>query len=274
LPVHFIFVLPEGDAMRCRPGRLLASLLVLAVIPLVSGSIGIAADGPTATKSASPRSAVDSSVTTTPVPRTLKWWTDRQDKLNTNIKVGDAQLLFIGDSITQGWEGSGAAVWEKYYGKRHAVNLGIGGDETQHVLWRLDHGNLNGINPLLAVVVIGTNNSSRNHPDEIAEGVKAIVEKLRAKLPPMKVLVLGIFPRGADKNDRLRKVNRAANVEIAKLADNKNVFYLDIGKKFLNPDGTLSKEIMPDLLHLSPKGYEIWASAIEPTVKKLMGQTR
>ena len=240
--------------MRSRSLRVVTVLVVLLL--LGSGAATFAA-GPT----------------TTPVPRKDKGWAQRQDAINANVKHGDAQLLLIGDSITHGWEGSGKAVWQKYYGKRHAVNLGIGGDQTQHVLWRLDHGNLDGIHPKLAVLMIGTNNCASNTPEEIADGVRAIVEKLRAKVPECKVLVLAIFPRGPIANDRLRKVNEAANERIAKFADGRNVFYLDIGPKFLGPDGTLSPEIMPDLLHPNSKGYEIWASSIEPTVARLLGET-
>lgn len=210
--------------------------------------------------------------TVTPAARSDDWWQKRQEGFNARIKQGNADLLFIGDSITHGWEGEGKDVWQKYYAKRNAVNLGIGGDQTQHVLWRLDHGNLDGISPKLAVLMIGTNNSGSNTPEEIAAGVKAIVEKLQAKLPQTKVLVLAIFPRGENNDNPQRKVNAKANEIIAKLANDKTVFYLDIGPKFTAADGTLSKTIMPDLLHLTPKSYEIWAEAIEPTVAKLMGE--
>jgi lysophospholipase L1-like esterase len=211
-------------------------------------------------------------VSVTPVPRTGAWM-QRHESMNANVAKGDAQLLMIGDSITHGWEGSGREVWEKYYGKRHAVNLGIGGDQTQHVLWRLEHGNIDGIHPKLAVLMIGTNNAgARNTPAQIAAGVKAIVEKLRANLPTTKVLVLAIFPRGEKPDNPLRKVNEAANEKIAKLADNQNVFYLDIGKKFLKEDGTLPTEIMRDHLHPGAQGYEIWASSMEPTVARLMAE--
>jgi lysophospholipase L1-like esterase len=152
------------------------------------------------------------------------------------------------------------------------VNLGIGGDQTQHVLWRLDHGNIDGISPRLAVVMIGTNNCLSNTTEETAEGVKAIVDRLRQKLPKTKVLVLGVFPRGPDNQDRCRQTNTKVNGLIARLAGNSSVFYLDIGPKFLQPDGTLSTDIMPDLLHPNAKGYTIWAEAIEPTVAKLMGE--
>jgi lysophospholipase L1-like esterase len=213
--------------------------------------------------------------TTTPAPRHDEWWVKRQETLNKRVKKHqDAQLLFIGDSITHGWEGNGAKeIWQQYYKKRHAINLGIGGDRTEHVLWRLDNGNLDGIHPKLAVLMIGTNNSGSNTSEEIADGVHAIVEKLRAKAPECKVLILAIFPRGANPQDHLRKVNEGANERIAKFADDQHVFYLDIGPKFLDSDGTLPKKIMPDLLHPNAEGYEIWAKSIEPTVAKLLGES-
>jgi beta-glucosidase len=184
---------------------------------------------------------------------------------------GKVDVLFLGDSITQGWEGAGAAAWDKYFSSLKPMNAGIGGDRTQHVLWRLDNGTIKGIKPKAAVLMIGTNNSGDNTSEEIADGIKAIVGKLRKELPETKILLLAIFPRGADKNDERRKVNEGANKIISKLDDGKMVEFLDIGPKFLAADGTLSKEIMPDLLHLSPEGYEIWASSIIGPLTSLMG---
>ncbi len=160
------------------------------------------------------------------------------------VAQGNVGLLMIGDSITHGWEGSGKAVWEKYYAKRHAVNLGIGGDRTQHVLWRLQNGNIKGISPKLAVLMIGTNNSGSNSPEEIAEGIEAIVSFLRKELPQTKVLILAIFARGPNNDDPRRQVNEKTNAIIAKLADGQMVHFLDINDKFLDDDGTLPKEIM------------------------------
>src|SRR5262245_21651810 len=198
-----------------------------------------------------------------PAPREVNWMS-RHDSFNERVKQGNVDLIFIGDSITQGWENAGQKVWEEFYGKRNAVNLGIGGDRTQHVLWRLDHGNIDGIKPKLAVLMIGTNNSGTNTSEQIAAGMKAIVEKLRAKLPETKVLVLAIFPRGPDKSDAKRLVNEGANAIVKGLADDKMVYYVDIGSKFLAGDGTLSKDVMPDLLHLNETSYRTWAEAIEP----------
>jgi lysophospholipase L1-like esterase len=213
------------------------------------------------------------SETSTPVPGTGRWL-ERYAQQNANLKAGNPQLLMIGDSIMQGWEGPGRHVWQKYYAPRQAVNLGIDRDRTQHVLWRLEHGNLDGIHPRLAVLLIGTNNASKNSPDQIAAGIKAIVDELRIRLPQTKILVLAIFPRGPNNEDPRRKVIAAANERIARLADGKHVFYVDINRKFLSADGSLSPAIMPDLLHPSAKGYEIWAQAMEPRVADLMAESR
>lgn len=196
----------------------------------------------------------------------------RHKQINERAKKGDVDLLFIGDSITQGWEGAGKDVWKKRYESRKAMNAGIGGDVTQHILWRLDNGNVDGISPKLAVLMIGTNNSGSSSAEDIAAGIKAIVEKLRTKLPETKILLLGIFPRAEKPDDPRRMKIAAINEIIQKLDDKKSVYYLDFGDKLTNADGTLSKDIMPDFLHLSPRGYEIWGDAIESKVAFLLGE--
>jgi lysophospholipase L1-like esterase len=210
--------------------------------------------------------------TVIPVARLNVRWQELYNGMNSRVRQGNVDLVFIGDSITHFWEDVGMGVWYKFYRNRNAVDLGISGDGTEHVLWRLDHGNIDGISPKLAVVMIGTNNAGRSTAEQVAAGVKAIIEKLRAKLPQTKILLLAIFPRGPNAEDPIRKINEKTNKIISKLSDDRSVFYLDINSKFLQPDGKLSKEIMPDLLHPGVKGYEIWAEAIEPTVAKLMGE--
>ena len=211
-----------------------------------------------------------------PVPRDANWKV-RADLLDTRLKEApDTELLFIGDSITQGWEANGAKdVWAKYYTKRKAVNLGIGGDRTQHVLWRLINAPLDGVKPKAAVVMIGTNNSNAedNTPGQIVEGVAAIIAKLRERLPNTKILLLGIFPRSENFTAQRGKLTQINQV-LAKLDDGKNVHYLDIGHRFLTSDGVLLADIMPDYLHLSPKGYEMWADAIEPKLAELLGEKK
>ena len=210
-----------------------------------------------------------------PAPRDKNWIERRHEKLNEEVKRrGDEiKLLFIGDSITDAWSGPGKMQWSKRFAPRGAVNLGIGGDRTQHVLWRLENGNIERLKPKAAMLMIGTNNSNGkdNTAEEIADGIKAIVAKLRKDLPEMKILLLAIFPRG-EKPNAQREKNAQASKLASEVADGKMVHYLDIGDKFLNADGTLSKEIMPDYLHLTPRGYEIWADAVEPKIAELMGE--
>ena len=137
-----------------------------------------------------------------PVPRSGGWM-KRHESFNKRVDEGKVDLILIGDSITHGWEGKGKSVWEKFYGKRNAVNLGIGGDRTQHVMWRLDNGNVKGISPKVAVVMIGTNNSGNNSPEEIADGLAAITKQLRAKLPETKVLLLCLLYTSPSPRDGL-----------------------------------------------------------------------
>lgn len=205
----------------------------------------------------------------------VKWWQPRHEqKLADKKQQGQVDLLMIGDSITHGWEGSGKPVWEEYYSKRKAFNIGFSGDRTEQVLWRIDHGEVDEIAPRLAVIMIGTNNTGHRQdaPEHTAAGIQAIVERLRKKLPQTKVLLLAIFPRGAKPTDKLRQINDAINQRISKLADDKHVFYLDINDTFLEDDGTLPKSIMPDLLHPNRKGYEMWAQAMEGKISQLMGE--
>jgi len=254
---------------------LLPSLAALALASLTPQQPAAAPQAPTAA-AAQKHSAV------TPAERNgEEWWKQRLQTCNERIHKGDVGLIFLGDSITQGWEGEGRAVWEEFYVKRKAINLGFSGDRTQHVLWRIEHQPLEELaqpsagkaSPKLVVLMIGTNNSNGadNSAQEIGDGIRAIVAALQGKLPQAKVLVLGIFPRG-EKPDAQRQKNAEASAIAAKLADGKRVHFLDIGPAFLEQDGTLSKEVMPDLLHLSPKGYRIWAEGIEAKVKELLGE--
>ena len=209
-----------------------------------------------------------------PVPRAGKGY-DRYLLLNERVKQneGRAGVIFVGDSITEGWEGNGKQVWAKYYAPRQALNLGIGSDHTQHVLWRLEHGNLDGLKPKAAVVLIGVNNipADTNSPRQVLEGVTAVVNKLREKLPDTKILLLGIFPFREDfcaQRGKALQVNQA----LRKLDDGQRVRFLDIGSQFIQPDGTISKDMMRDYLHLSPTGYRLWAEAIEPELAAMLGE--
>ncbi len=185
-------------------------------------------------------------------------------------KKGDIDVVFFGDSITDGWRGGGKEVWKEHFEPLKAANFGIGGDRTQHVLWRMENGELEGYKPKAMVLMIGTNNLTANSVEEIADGITACVKDFQKDQPKAKVLLLGIFPRGAKADDGNRKKIADINAIIAKLDDGKKVHYLDIGDKFLEKDGSISKEIMPDYLHLSAKGYGIWADAIDKPLKNLV----
>ena len=212
-----------------------------------------------------------------PEPRDATW-VKRHEGFVEIAKQGTMKVLFLGDSITDGWRRAGLPVWNKIFAPLGAENFGIGGDRTQHVLWRLENGEIDGIKPKAVVLMIGTNNTGferdkvtpRNSVDEIAEGVTAIVKKLQAKLPNTKILLLAVFPRAERPDEPARKQVNAVNARIARLHNGKSLHYLDIGGKFLAADGTLPKDIMPDALHPNEKGYEIWAAAIKEPLAKLL----
>ena len=190
----------------------------------------------------------------------------------TDIKKmnGNINLVFVGDSITDGWRGGGKAVWQKHFAPYKALNLGISGDRTEHVLWRMKNGELDGYKARLFVIMIGTNNGGDSAPD-VAAGVEAIVKEIKEKQPQAKILLLAIFPR-SEKPEPGRLKNEEVNTLLAKMDDGgKTLKYLDIGDKFLNPDKSMSKDIMGDFLHPSPKGYDIWAKAIDEPVRHMLG---
>lgn len=204
-----------------------------------------------------------------------KWWMPRhKQKLAVKDKMKKVDLVFLGDSITHAWDGKGKKVWEKYYTKRNALNIGFSGDRTEHVLWRLNNRAVDGIDPKLLVMMIGTNNTGhrQDKPAETALGIKTIISTLQSKLPKTKILLLAVFPRGAQPDDKLRKINDSINGIIKDYADNEKVFFMDINHNFLDKDGILSKSIMNDLLHPNQDQYQVWADAIEPKIKELMGE--
>ncbi len=205
-----------------------------------------------------------------PVPRDHDWWRERHDSLKARVDNGPVELLFLGDSITQAWETNGKRTWERAFGAR-AANFAISGDRTQHQIWRLQDTDFSGIRPLGAVIMIGTNNAAHDEPADVARGVKGVVREVQRRLPETGILLLAVFPRGAGPDDPLRMKNEEVNRLIAPLADGDRVRFLDIADAFLEEDGTLSKEVMPDLLHLSKDGYRRWASAIAPEVDRLLG---
>lgn len=229
-------------------------------------------------------SAAPASVT--PVARNESWWKDRHAAMAARVEQGAADgetdLLFIGDSITQGWEGEGKGVWEEHYAKHNPINLGIGGDRTEHVLYRLQHLNLAGLAkpkvgtpPKVAVVMIGTNNVGDTPPNETAAGIAAIVRLVELTLPTTQVLLLGIFPReehAAFARKRNNEVNALLETAFPDEAGAGRVHYVNIGGSFMQADGSISKEVMPDFLHLSARGYGLWQKAIDHKLMTLLSK--
>ena len=201
------------------------------------------------------------------------WWKKRHQQKVPLARKGGHDLVFIGDSITQGWEGHGKATWDKYYGNRNALNLGYSGDRTEHVLWRLMNGELENVDPELFVIMIGTNNTGHRQdpPEQTADGIKLILELLQDRKPGSKILLLSIFPRDERPDGKLRQLNNAINARIKTFADGDRIQWLDVSGTFLADDGTLPKETMPDFLHPQAAGYEMWAEAIENKVAELTG---
>lgn len=204
-----------------------------------------------------------------------EWWMLRhQAKLEEVERRKDSiDLLMIGDSITQGWEDEeNLGLWQEYFEPRRALNLGYSGDRTEQVLWRLLNGEIDGLAPKVAVLLIGTNNTGhRQDPaKETAAGVHAILRELQARMPKTSIVLQAIFPCGASLDDPLRQLNAEINDIIATYADGEVVRLLDIGHKFVNDAGRLDTDLMPDLLHLSPAGYRIWAERLVPLVDELL----
>ena len=221
-------------------------------------------------------SATNQAMVPTLRPSTNNSWEKRHEGFVKIAQQGGVDILFMGDSITDFWRNRGSNVWNKCYAPRHAANFGISGDRTEHVLWRIDNGELEGIHPKVVILMIGTNNTGkeknghpRNSVPEVVAGVQAVVKDIRTRLPDSKLLLLGIFPRG-NFDDPQRAQVALVNTVIAKLDDGKMVKYLDIGPDFLTDDGTLPRDIMSDLLHPSEKGYQIWADSMEPTLSEML----
>jgi lysophospholipase L1-like esterase len=187
-------------------------------------------------------------------------------------KAGPIGVLFLGDSITEGWT-KAPDVWKEHYGNLDPANFGIGGDRTEHVLWRIANGELDRLHPKVLVLLIGTNNIGSPAAD-IAAADEKIIEQIHQKLPDTKLLVLGIFPRGADPEnpltEQMREKIKSVNEELAKLDDGNKTRFLDFGDKFLNADGIIRFSIMPDALHPSVKGYKIWADTMQPLLDEMM----
>lgn len=254
LRLHGVAMLAVACALRAG---------IICAQDVSSSTAAIAAGDTNTTRTGEPASVI-------PVPKGLKL----HETFLKRAKEGPIDVLFLGDSITQRWATSGTLVWQKHYGDLKPANFGIGGDRTQHILWRIAHGELDGISPRVLVLLIGTNNSNTDEAPDIVAGVTRIVEQIKVKLPKTKLLLLGIFPRAAQRDLPANVPNQrvaAANKELAKFDNGKSIRYLDISKK-LAKDGTMPPNVSVDGVHLTEKGYEIWAEAMNPLLQEMLKQ--
>jgi beta-glucosidase len=207
-----------------------------------------------------------------PAPRTESWAIPMGQNINLVVKTQPYRVLFLGDSITFRWNlplWDAKPVWDANMPQRGVLNAGVAGDRTEHLLWRLDHGNLDGPAPKLAIVLIGTNDLAHGRPPELAaQGIRAVLIRLRQTLPETRILLLGLTPRGATPDDPLRQEVGAVNTLIQTCAD-KMITYADIGGVLLDGKGVLSTGLSPDLLHFNGAGYQRLAPKLDPLIDKL-----
>ena len=196
-----------------------------------------------------------------------QWWADRHQEILDRVQQGNVDIIFLGDSITHGWIWC-QNIWGQYFGT-NAVNMGFGGDGTQHALWRIENGEVDGISPDVAVVNIGHNNTPSGSPQQIGDAIKAICLDLREKLPDTEILLLGIFP-AREPDDPIRETITQTNIIASEIAHCEMIHYLDIGDQFLLPDGSVDPALMSDLIHPTGAGYQVWAEAMAPLLAELM----
>jgi lysophospholipase L1-like esterase len=237
--------------------------VVLALIAVA----GFAGCSEPASQQAGPPTPLQLATTPAPLEETwsVEWWIPRHEEKLAARDPG-IELVMIGDSITHGWEDPGKAVWERHFADVDTLNLGFSGDRTENVLWRLEHGEVEGLSPDLVVMMIGTNNTGHrmDPPEAIAAGIRKILGELESRLPGTPVLLLAIFPRGETPEDPMRVNNEQTNRLLEKLAAEAGVEFADFNAAFLTETGVLEVGIMPDLLHPNEAGYEIWARQLDP----------
>ena len=198
------------------------------------------------------------------------------ERINKAVKTQSYRTLFLGDSITERWDEplwGAQAVWQANMPQRGVLNAGVSGDRTEHLLWRFEHGNLDGPPPKGVIALIGTNDLGHGRPPELAaEGIRAVLIHLRQRLPSTRILLLGLWPRGATAADPLRQKVIAVNQLISHCADGGAITYADIGGVLLDPNGVLSPQLSPDLLHFSAAGYERLAPKLDPLIDRMLGR--
>jgi beta-glucosidase len=195
----------------------------------------------------------------------------RNAELAQRARGSQAPLILLGDSITQGWEGDGRKPWDETLAPLGALDLGVGGDRTEHLLFRLKSGAYDALPVRAAVILIGTNNLGTGQtPAMTADGVAAVLDDVLARWPKCEILLLAIFPRDEQPDGEKRQLVERTNVLLHELALRDRVTWLDIGDLFLAPDGTLPKATMPDSLHLSEAAYRTWAAQLREPLARML----
>lgn len=232
--------------------------------PLACSSVWLPAALAAALASQDPRQS------TVPKPRDDEGGVARHAELLERARTSQpAPVVFIGDSITQGWEQEGSAVWAERFAPLGAVNLGASGDRTEHVLWRLREAPISRLEPKCVVVLIGTNNVGHGSdgPEGTLAGVRAVVEWVRSQATQATIILCAVFPRGSQMNPmrgELLQVNQALSRAYPSADASSRVRFIDLGDRFIEADGSISASLMPDGVHLSPAGYSVWADALKP----------
>jgi len=201
-------------------------------------------------------------------PQTNPEAVQRFETINREAQSGSHAVVFLGDSITQKWD---QVVWDQNFARLRPLNAGVNGDRTENLLWRIEHGNLDGQRPNLVVLLIGTNDIGRNRPKEIiAEGVRQILMDLRSRLPEARILLLGVLPRSESPSSHRRRQIAEVNQLIRTCADYQNIVYANVGDVLLDPAGRLSRDVSPDGVHLSERGYVRLANQLQQEFGKLL----
>jgi lysophospholipase L1-like esterase len=185
----------------------------------------------------------------------------------------EAKLAFLGDSIVEGWTTQAPDLWQTHFAQYHPLRLGIGGDKTQNLLWRLQRGELKDLSLKALVLLIGTNNFGLGEPDspeDLTKGVSTVLDEVRKEQPQAKVILMAIFPRGEKADDPLRVRIAETNSLLKELAAVKGVLFYDINDKYLDSQGSIPSSLMADFLHPTHEGYRVWANALDPVLQQVM----
>lgn len=261
-----------GLCQRFLPSKFCCQAVVVSMVAFFSLAAGICAE-----ETAVPISPMISDlpkpyIASTKTAKNPLVWRLRHWQCLIRGKLGPVGLLFLGDSITEYWKNA-PEIWETYYGRYQPANFGIAGDRVENVLWRIQNGELDGIDPRVVVLMIGTNNAHVSGSQDIVRGIEVVLEEIQKKLPKTRVLLLAILPRGALPGDsREMTVIKEVNRELSRMDNGETIRYLDLGPKFLGPDGGIPQEVMPDQLHPDKPGYEIWAREMDPLLREMMSR--